>query len=74
MECVFIEHCCLECEELEAEEALDAVQFRAVELLNEAKERLRWVRKQKALVKECGFKLTGVFSDELESEEPSGRS
>ncbi len=74
MECVLIEYRCLECEELETEEALDTVQFRAVELLNEAKGRLWQVRKQKALAKEYGLKLAGVLSDALESEKPSGGS
>ncbi len=74
MECVLIEYRHLECEELEAEEALDAAQFRVMELLNETKGRLWQVRKQKVLAKEYNFKLAGVLSDELESEEPSGRS
>ncbi len=74
MDCVFIEYRRLEFEELEAEEALDAAQFCMVELLNETKGWLWWVRKQKALAKEHDFKLAGVFSDELESEEPLGGS
>ncbi len=74
MKRVLIEHRRLECEELEAEEALDVVQSRMMELLNETKGQFRQMRKQKALVKERGLKLAGALFDELESEEPSDRS
>ncbi len=74
MERVLIKHHRLEHEELEVEEALDIVQSCMMELLNETKGQFQQMRKQKALVKECGLKLTGLLSDELESEEPSGRS
>ncbi len=58
---------------MEAEEVLDAAQSHAMELLNETKGQLWRMRKQKALAKERGLKLAGVFSDELESEESSDR-
>ncbi len=74
MEYVFIEHRCLECKELETEEALDVVQSRMMELLNKAKGQFWQMRKQKVFAKEYGLKLAGVFFDELESEELSGRS